>query len=157
MKSFRTQLIAAGLLLAALCLAALWAVLQVGEAQARAESAESAHAKRAEAVARVKAEHTTVGAPKELGTAIELALREAGIPLEKNQLTSPLPAREEGGVKREETEIVLVEVSLRQSLQFMQNMGKQVPGLQWSAFQMSVARGAAGDLWTLRVTASRVK
>ena len=157
MKTFRTQLIAAGLLFAVICLAALWAVLQVGEARVKAEVAETAHAKHAQAVARVKAEHTTIGVSKELGPAIEQALREASIPLEKNQLTSPLPVREEGGIKREETEIVLVEVTLRQSLQFMQGLGRQVPGLQWSAFQMSAARGGAGDLWTLRVTASRVK
>lgn len=157
MKTSPVQLVPAGLLLLALCVAALWAVLQVGGAQAKAAAAGKAHAEHVQAVARVKAEHVTLGASKALGPAIDQALRDAGIPLEKNQLTSPLPVREEGGIKREETEIVLVEVSLRQSLQFMQGLGRQVPGLQWSAFQLSATRGNAGDLWTLRVTASRVK
>ncbi len=157
MNAFRQQLTLAGLILGVLVIAAGWATLQVGHAADQAQEAAKKHAGRAQAVARIKAEYPGGGSVKELGPAIEQALREANIPLAKNQLTSPLPVREDGGIKREETEIVLTEVSLRQSLLFMQGLGKQVPGLQWSAFQMSAARGSASDLWTLRVTASRVK
>lgn len=153
MNPFRRQLLLGAAALGALALLAGWTIQQASAAADEAKVAANAHALRAAAVARVRAQ-PGAGAPRAIGPAIEAALRSCGISLDHHQLTSPLPRRTDSNMPREETEIVLKELTLRQALQFNQALLREVPGLSATAFHLAAPKDA-GDSWTVRLTVSR--